>query len=371
MTKCNCSKCKKDLIKDVITDEEFDNAQLELEKSRERRAKLETMCKDLDKSKTIEPIVEPQVVVVDEKNVCPSCPVYKFKDITKDIRSGCVDKDLIIARIQSLNLDLMDLKTKYILIGSHLIDLIPYCKDIWSWKKARYCKNIYELAEHCFNLPKTTTVNIIAITKKFGHMMSTLKTEYEEYSFTQLSEMVSLSDEQLKLVNPEMTVQEIRAMKKANKKTGPLTDQRENTQPVTSFLTFKNDTERRYFIDNYDAWGLWLEFPELNLKFYKAELNNGDFLVVTEYKHFLSKNDKNYQFLQNRPSYIINIIKRGTSPTNYGYFPMGDSLSNVLDYIRHSNTKVAIKYDCKTFEEYKLKVEAEKRRKGYEKKHRF
>ena len=315
-------------------------------------------CKGLDAILMSE---EPEVVNdLNTEEVCPNCPVHKFKDITKDIRSGCVDKDLIIARIQSLNLDLMDLKTKYILIGAHLIDLIPYCKDVWSFKKARYCKNIYELAEHCFNLPKSTTINIIAITKKFGYLMSSLKSEYEEYSYTQLTEMTALSDEQLKLVNPEMTVQEIKALKKTLKKSDQLIGQNENAQRVTSFLTFKNDTERRYFIDNYDAWGMWLEFPELNLKFYKAELNNGDFLVVTEYKNFLSKSDKNYQFLQNRSSYIINIIKRGTSPTNYGYFPMGDSLSNVLDYIRHSNIKVAVKYDCKTFEEYKLKVEEEK-----------
>lgn len=358
MKKCNCSECKKDLIKDVMSDSDFEeNAQLALAKSRRCEEKLNALVENINKNKLAE--TEPQVVTVNEDKVCPSCPVYKFKDITKDIRAGA-DKDIIISRVQALSLELMDLKTKYILIGAHLIDLIPYCKDIWSWKKARFCKNIYELAEQCFNLPKSTTISIIAVAKKFGYLMTSLKSEYEEYSFSQLTEMVPLSDEQLKLVNPQMTVQEIRAMKKAQKKIDPTSGQNENTQLMTSFLTFKNDTERRYFIENYTAWGLWLEFPELNLKFYKAELNNGDFLVVTEYKNFLSKNDKMYQSLQNRPSYIINIIKRGTCPTNYGYFPMGDSLNNVLDYIRHNNIKVAVKYDCKNFDEYKSKVEKDK-----------
>ena len=298
---------------------------------------------------------EPEVVnELNTEEVCPNCPVYKFKDITKDIRENCKDRDLIISRIQSLNLDLMDLKTKYILIGGHLIDLIPYCKDVWSFKKARYCKNIYELAEHCFNLPKTTTVNIISVTKKFGYLMNSLKKDYEEYSFSQLTEMVSLSDEQLALVNPEMSVQDIRAMKKANKKVGPTSDQTQDCTKVESFIQFKNDNERSDFIKNYEYWGLWLEFHELNLKFYKCELSNGDFLVATAYKSFISKNDINYQYLKNeKASYVINIIRRGTCPTHYGYFPNGDSLNNVIDYIRKNSIKVAVPFKCKDFQDYK------------------
>lgn len=288
-------------------------------------------------------------------------PVPGAKNVERDIDTKCPDRDLVIKRIYECNKDMFDLKTKYIQFGGHLIDLKPYCKYIWSWKKGRNCKNIYEVAEHCFNLKTTTTKNIIGITERFGYLMSSLKPEYEEYNYTQLTVMLPLSDEQLKLVNPGMTVQEISALKKVVKKAGQLIDQNCNSlinKGFEHFLTLKNDADRRDFLKTYLGWGVWLELKELGLKFYKSELNNGDWLVATTYEHYVSPEDTSYRFVKDSPPAVAyRLVKKGTSSTNYWYSRWENSESELLNYFKTSKAKICINFECNDFKEYLSKIE--------------
>lgn len=299
-----------------------------------------------------------------EEKITSSC----FKDVSKDIKENSEYKEKILSLINTCNQDMFDLKTKYILLGGHLNALSPFVHDIWSWKKGRWCKNIYEVAEHCFGLCKSTTANIIAIAKKFGHMMVTLKPEYEKYNYTQLREMLPLSDEQLKLVNPEMTEQEIKAIKKVSKNV--VHGRGQNTSPLINKgieynLILKNDTERIDFLKLYRHWGLWLELKELNLKFYKCDLNNGDFIVVTECPRFCLDTTSYYQSytcgLNDKGSDTYNwfkcIVKKGTSSTSYGYNHVGIGDSEFLTYLKSTKARPVIYFECKNFEEYKQKLE--------------
>ena len=52
-------------------------------------------------------------------------------------------------------------------------------------------------------------------------------------------------------------------------------------------MILKNKQERENFINNYKAWGVWKEVPELNLKFYRYELPTGAVIIVTEYMTYI------------------------------------------------------------------------------------
>lgn len=68
-----------------------------------------------------------------------------------------------------------------------------------------------------FGFSKTTTKNLIAIHNRFslkGFDGRCLE-EYEPYSYSQLVEMLPLSNEEIVKVNPEMSIREIREIKKS------------------------------------------------------------------------------------------------------------------------------------------------------------
>ena len=134
-----------------------------------------------------------------------------------DVCQGCRSKELIISIVEKCNSLISDLKTKYVLIGGCLIDLKSHCSDIWSYEKGRYCKDIYEAGKQLFNFCKSTTANIIAIAQKFGDYLCCLKREYEPYTYKQLVVMLPLNEEQLSQVNPSMSEQEIKAVRKLGK----------------------------------------------------------------------------------------------------------------------------------------------------------
>lgn len=75
--------------------------------------------------------------------------------------------------------------------------------------------SILDYASDQFELSSTTTSNIINIYKRFTDENGRIKTEYKDYQFSKLVEMISLPEEQLQLIEPNMTVKEIRLVKKA------------------------------------------------------------------------------------------------------------------------------------------------------------
>lgn len=79
-------------------------------------------------------------------------------------------------------------------------------------------KNITEFAEKIFGLPRATTNNSMNIVNKFcKEGTATLLDEYIGYNFTQLVEMLPMSDDMLSKVELTMSAAQMRELKKSAK----------------------------------------------------------------------------------------------------------------------------------------------------------
>ena len=98
---------------------------------------------------------------------------------------------------------------------------------LWEVKEYKYhwegdYANVYEYAEAELGFKRSSTKNFIAIAETFGtttkgcdtiHTMS-LQKEYSNYNYSQLTEMLSMSAAQREKASPEMTVKQLRELKK-------------------------------------------------------------------------------------------------------------------------------------------------------------
>lgn len=160
------------------------------------------------------------------------------------------------ALVQAKKLDLkldqcfFDVANTYVQIGGYLNEM----NQAKQYEVLDY-KSIYEYAADRFNLSKTTCANFINLYKRFGeetgfHDDYALKEEYEDYSYSQLVELVSVDEDKLLDYSPNLTVKEIRAVKKLEKYNNLLVqevkkiliDFVENKELLNRFLTPNNNT---------------------------------------------------------------------------------------------------------------------------------
>lgn len=107
--------------------------------------------------------------------------------------------------------------TNYVLIGHYLNQL---SKDNL-YKQGNY-SSIYELAKHEFNLSDTTIKNSMGVASKYCDEDGNIKQEFMNYNFSALVELLPI--ENTKVISdfkPEMTVKEIRSVKKSNQEEKP------------------------------------------------------------------------------------------------------------------------------------------------------
>ncbi len=218
-------------------------------------------------------------------------------------------------------------------IGFYLWECSSY-----GYYRALDYETIYEFAEKEFDIKRSTTKNLIGIVKTFCINNGTMKQspsvivapKYQEYSQTQLVEMLPLLPSQREKIKPDMTVAEIRAMKAAFKlernPEGTAMDgegagssaRSEREQPevvhdeaagnepceperikesdehidpgLVTWVPFNNDEDRKKWLENFREWNLWLDIPQINLKVYRWLFPNGDMITVhtTKYCHAYS-----------------------------------------------------------------------------------
>lgn len=196
--------------------------------------------------------------------------------------------------------------------------------------------NIYALAESEFGFKKSSTAAYIAIAETFMDSHMNVLSAWQQYSYSQLVEMLALDPYDRTRINEDMTVKQIRKYKQDHKFVtlengnyvmyGELDDKQKaayadfrerrktekqfvqtsgladvetaavNLQDFdknlsvassiavakSSLLRLRNKAEREQFLDGYKLWGVWLSVPELDLICYKYKFANGDELVVTE-----------------------------------------------------------------------------------------
>ena len=110
--------------------------------------------------------------------------------------------------------DIQDIKTRYIALGFHLseFDRNEYYKEF-----GYSSLDSFVLAN--FNIDNKGLSRILSVYNKFGEPYKMFISEkYSLYSYSQLSEMVTLKEDDLKNITPAMTIRDIREYKKSLKK---------------------------------------------------------------------------------------------------------------------------------------------------------
>ena len=114
-------------------------------------------------------------------------------------------------------------------------------------------------------------------------------------------------------------------------------------------MQLKNKAEREKFLENYKAWELWKEIPELELKFYRKVLPNGTVIIATEHacmvfasfassgcKYKKSISVKYHLLLSDNDSYKIEYVEHAYKLYN----PSGDSKSAIVEYLTKTKPEV-------------------------------
>lgn len=125
-------------------------------------------------------------------------------------------KDDILHSLKYLYQDVSDLKTYYIKLGFHLHEFESY-----RYHTVLGFRDIFEFAEANLHMDKSSVSRCISVWKRFslcnsGSYVRTMFPDerYKDYSYSQLCEMVSMKDDDLRKVKPDMSVRQIRELKK-------------------------------------------------------------------------------------------------------------------------------------------------------------
>ena len=126
-----------------------------------------------------------------------------------------------------------NLKEKVSNVGNSYLDLAFYLYKFKQLKVSTFSSDeialsgygfigIYDFAEKYLGFCKTTTKNMLAIVEKFADKdVLKLQDGYEKYSYSQLTELCSVDDDDLFEFNSDMTIKEIRQKKKELKDDEP------------------------------------------------------------------------------------------------------------------------------------------------------
>ena len=199
-----------------------------------------------------------------------------------------MDKQKIQAYIDNVYKILKDQDVQFIKLGGSLDDCNrpEIYGSITNLKTGKPCKNLCVFAKQEFNLSKSSVYSLIKVCRRFGFNKMTLDPKWKDYNYSQLSEMVSFTDEQLAKCRPDMTVRELRFLKKATgifQTSGKrVSQEKADTKKTPRWLDFKNDTARSQFIQDYKKWPVFTKNDVMQLVWYKTELSNNITVIVTE-----------------------------------------------------------------------------------------
>lgn len=139
--------------------------------------------------------------------------------INKGVSSDCNKKFIAeCAQLEqleeSIRSSVKHINGKFVFIG-HLLQRIEeerLFRNTYSGVADKYCADVYRYAFVRFGLKKTTTFNLIAVAKEFASF-GELNKKWKEFSFSQLVELLPMSETDRAKVKPEMTIKQIRELK--------------------------------------------------------------------------------------------------------------------------------------------------------------
>ena len=119
------------------------------------------------------------------------------------------------ASIEVIYEELQRAKDSFIKIGcylKHIKDNEMYLEDGYS--------NIYEFAEDKFHISRSLTIRFMNLCLEFSvnHNSPIIDDKYKNYAYSQLVEILPLKQEQREMITSDMTVRQIREIKRENKK---------------------------------------------------------------------------------------------------------------------------------------------------------
>lgn len=138
--------------------------------------------------------------------------VFGMFDLGQDVDG------MAIGSFDYIKKDIMDIKTSYIRLGFHLAE----CKTCKYYEKFGYV-DFNEFVFNNFGLDKSALSRILAVYDRFcmrnnsGTRTMFLDDKYVGYSYSQLCEMLPLSNKEIYGINSNMTVSQIREYKKSLK----------------------------------------------------------------------------------------------------------------------------------------------------------
>lgn len=107
--------------------------------------------------------------------------------------------------------------------------------------------NFEEYIKEEYSFSRTTANKLIAIYRKFGKEINDdyrrieVKDEYKDYNMSQLVELISVSEDEIKTFEPQMTIKEMRENKTALKAQKLLDDMLDSSSPRSALSIFINN----------------------------------------------------------------------------------------------------------------------------------
>ena len=108
----------------------------------------------------------------------------------------------------------------------------------------------------------------------------------------------------------------------------------EPAEPVltSKLVTLTNDKQRKEWLHNYEKWGVWLDVVPLDMKYYRYDFGNGDYVIVTVQKLAPMSYNK-----EGKHEYY-SLVRKNGYPSQFN--PGGNAQSMITDYLREQ--KIAV-----------------------------
>lgn len=115
-------------------------------------------------------------------------------------------------------------------------------------------------------------------------------------------------------------------------------------------MKLKNKAEREKFIKDYKSFELFKEIPEIEVKLYRKELNNGAVIIVTEYQSYVYSFEDNEYRKCSTVQYHLILPQEDEYQKNtyYGknefstYKPSGHSIGTIIDYLTKNRDLIEV-----------------------------
>lgn len=241
--------------------------------------------------------------------------------------------ELARASIGYIESDVMDIKKRYVTLGFHLyeMDQCRYYEDLGY-------ENLYECIEANFVMDKSAVSRCIGVWKAFaavdgdGSRKMWVDDRYKDFSYSQLTEMLPMSERDRYRISSDMSVKKIREVKqrlkekKSSENMKPVVEQEKDKisargtrvnvreddvvatsqledavkdQPVEivadqsdqqrqpDFPDMKNMQEREDFVNTYKDWKVWCRNELTEEVFYRYDLPDGAAIVVKVFPYII------------------------------------------------------------------------------------